>query len=453
MSNPKMRSPKRIIIIGGNAAGVSAAAAARKTDRYAEIIMIEADDHPAYSRCGLPFVIEGKIPRFEDLLIYPPNYYRMMKIDLRLKTTATAIDKEAKTVEIEDSHGKRDVLEYDSLILATGAYPFAPPIRGRDKMGVFTVRTLRDGGRINRAVSDAKSAVVIGAGLIGLEMAAAFARRGIRTTIVELLPQVLPAMLDEDMAILVQEGFEKEGVEVITGHGVDEILGGDEVEGISAAGREIAADLVIIATGVRPSVELAKEAGVEIGKTRAIKTNLRMRTSVEDIYAAGDCVESVHMVTHAPVLSQLGTVAIRQGMVAGINAGGGYAIFPGVLGSAVSKLFDLEVGATGLTERQAEQAGVKTVVGFTMAETRARYYPGALPITVKLIFEERTRRLIGGQIVGGEGVAPRINALSLAIQKQMTAWEMVQADTCYTPPLSDYMEPSIQIAAQVALGA
>lgn len=446
-----MQGQKRILIIGGNASGVSAAMTAKKTDRRAEITIIESGDNTAYSRCGLPFVISGKILRFEDLIIYPSSYYKLTKIDFELNTVAVGIDGKAKTVEVEDGSGGRRIIGYDSLILSTGSHPSIPPIRGHGKKGVYTLRTIEDGRRINQAIEGAESAVVTGAGLIGLEMAAAFAERGVRTTVVEVLPRVLPSMLDEDMALLVQEVFGEKGVEVILGSGVDEILGRDKAARVSVAGREIAADLVLMATGVKPNVELAEKAGVKMGETGGIRTNSRMETSVEDIYAAGDCVESLHLITRRPVLSQLGTVAVRQGRMAGINAVGGNAQFMGVLGSVVSKLFDTEVGATGLTEWQAERAGIETIKGEISAETRAKYYPGALPITVKLLFERETRRLVGGQIVGGEGVAQRINALSLAIQSRMTALDMSRADTCYTPPLSDYFEPSIQLAAEAAL--
>ncbi|MCD6325773.1 FAD-dependent oxidoreductase, partial [Candidatus Bathyarchaeota archaeon] len=313
---------RKIIIIGAHAAGTDAASAARKTDRSAEITVITNQKVAGYSPCGIPFVLGRHISSFEDLIVFPPSYYQMMKIDLRLETTAKKINVEDKTVEIEDKNGKSETLQYDSLILATGAYPFVPPIKGRERKGVFTLRTLEDGKRINQALEKAKSAVVIGAGLIGLEAAVSFVERGLKTTVVELLPQVCPAMLDKDTARLVQKHLEEKGLKVVTGKGVDEILGDDHVSGVSVAGEEIPADLVIVATGVRPNVQLANEAGIAIGETRGIKTNMRMETSVKDVYAAGDCAESVNLITKRPMLSQLGTTAVRQGKVAGINAAG-----------------------------------------------------------------------------------------------------------------------------------
>jgi len=443
------RMVRKIVIIGAHAAGTDAASAARKTDRSAEITIITNQSVAGYSPCGLPFVLGRHISSFEDLVVFPPSFYKMMRIDLRLETTVKKINVEDKTVEIEDKNGKSEVLQYDSLVIATGAYPFVPPIKGKDKKGVYTLRTLDDGKRINQALEKAKSAVVIGAGLIGLETAVALVERGLKTTVVELLPQVCPAMLDKDIARIVQKSLEERGLNIITGKGVDEILGDDHVSGVSVSGEEIPADLVIVATGVRPNVQLAKDAGIKIGETGGIKTNMRMETSVKDVYAAGDCAESVNMITKRPMLSQLGTTAVRQGKVAGINAAGGYAVFTGCLGSCVTKLFDLEIGATGLTEFTASRAGIETVAGTITSKTRADYYPGGKQIRVKILVDKDTERIIGGQIIGGEEVTQRINALSFAIQKQMTVRELVKADTCYAPPLNETWEPMV-LAAEIA---
>jgi NADH oxidase (H2O2-forming) len=451
--------PRRIVIIGAHAAGVDAAVAARKTDRTAEITLLTTEKRAGYSRCGIPFVLGGHIPRFDNLIVYPPGFYRMMKLDLRYETTATSIDTEAKTVETKDKTGKIQKLEYDSLIIATGAYPFVPPIKGREKQGVYVVRTLEDGEKIDEAIKTAKSAVVIGAGLIGLETAVAFVERGLKTTVVELLPYVLPVMLDKGMADMVHKMLEEKGLKIIVGRGVDEILGTEKVSGVSVAGEKIPADLVVVATGIRANTELAKKANIVLGQTRAIKGNMRMETfkmvnnrvqPLKDVYAVGDCAESVSLITHRPVLSQLGTTAVRHAKVAGTNAAGGYAMFPGCLGSAVTRLFDSEIGATGLTEFMAGRAGITTVVGSITSKTKADYYPGALPIKVKIVVEKETEMIIGGQIIGGEEVTQRINALSFAIQKQMTVRELVKADTCYAPPLNETWEPMV-LAAETAL--
>ena len=446
----RLGMPRRIVIIGAHAAGVDAASAARKIDRTAEITLVTKQRKAGYSPCGIPFVLGRHIPSFDELVVFSPAYYRMMKLDLRLETTVTSISTDAKTVEIEDKTGKRERLEYDSLIITTGAYPFVPPIKGREKRGVYVLRTIDDGEKIDKAIKDAKTAAVVGAGLIGLETAVAFVERGLKTTVVELLPYVLPLMLDEDMAKVVHGMLEKKGMRVIVKHAADEILGTEKATGVSVAGERIPADIVVVATGIRANTELAKNAGITIGETRGIKTNMRMETSVKDVYAAGDCAQSVSLVTHRPLLSQLGTTAVRQAKVAGINAAGGYAVFPGCLGSAVTRLFDTEIGATGLTEFMAGRAGMKTIAGTITSKTKPEYYPGALPIKVKLVVEKDTERLIGAQIIGGEEVTQRINALSFAIQKQMTVRELAKADTCYAPPLNETWEPMV-LAAEIAI--
>jgi len=257
-------------------------------------------------------------------------------------------------------------------------------------------------------------------------------------------------MLDSDMAKLVHSMLEEKGLRIIVGKGIDEILGAEKADAVSVGGEKIPADLVLVATGIRPSTELASKAGIVIGETRGIKTNMRMETSVKDIYAAGDCAESTSLITQRPALVQLGTNAVRQAKVAGINAAGGYAVFTGCLGSSITKLFDLEIGATGLTEFTVNQAGIKTVVGSITSKTRADYYPGGLPIRIKILVEKETERIIGGQIVGGEEVTQRINALSFAIQKQMTVREMAKADTCYAPPVNETWEPMV-LAAEMML--
>ncbi|MEM2994440.1 MAG: FAD-dependent oxidoreductase [Candidatus Bathyarchaeia archaeon] len=443
--------PKRIVIIGAHAAGVDAAAAARKTDRTAEITLITDEKHAGYSRCGLPFVIGGQIPNFQNLIVFPPSYFQMMKLNLKTETKVTAISTGNKTVEAIDKNGNTESIPYDSLIIAAGASAFTPPIKGREKQGVHALRTLEDGEKIDQAVkAGAKTAVIMGAGLIGLELAVALTEKGLKVTVVELLPQILPAMLDADMAKIVQEMLQQRGINILTGKGVEEFLGEEKVTGIVAGGEQITADLFVSAFGVRANTQLAVNAGVALGETKAIKTNARMETNIEGVYAVGDCAESTHIVTQKPVLQQLGTVAVRQGKVAGINAAGGYALFTGVLGSAVTRLFDMDIGVTGLTENAAKRAKIETVTGTVSSKTKADYYPGALPIKVKLVVEKESQRVIGAQIIGGEEVTQRVNAISFAIQKQMTVRELAKADTAYAPPLCETWEPLV-LAAEMVL--
>jgi NADH oxidase (H2O2-forming) len=444
--------PKRIVIIGAHAAGVDAASAARKTDRQADITIITEEQHPGYSRCGLPFVIGGQIPNFKDLIVFPPTYFQMMKINLKTETKATAIDTTKKTVETTGKNGNTETIPYDSLIIATGASSFTPPIKGKEKQGVHSLRTLEDGEKIDQAIKNgAKTAVVMGAGLIGLETAIALHERGLKVTIVEMLPQILPLPLDNEMAKMLQDMLEQKGIKILTGKCVEEFLGTDKVTGIIATGEKIEADLFISAFGVRANTQLAVNAGITLGETKAIKTNARMETNIKDVYAVGDCAEVTNIATQKPALPQLGTVAVRTGKIAGINAAGGYSLFTGALGSAVSRLFQTDCGWTGLTEAAANKARIEVVTGTISSKTKADYYPGALPIKVKLVVEKESQRIIGAQIVGGEEVTQRINAISLAIQRGMTAKDLSKADTAYAPPVCETWEPMVMAAEMVLL--
>jgi len=443
--------PKRIVIIGAHAAGVDAASAARKTDRTADITLLTEEKYCGYSRCGLPFVIGGHIPSFSSLIVFPSAYFQMMKLTLKTETKATNINITNKTVETVDKAGKTETIPYDSLIIATGASSFTPPIKGKEKQGIHSLRTLEDGEKIDQAIKKgAKTAVVMGAGLIGLETAIALHERDLNVAVVELLPQILPAMLDPEMAKMIQEMLQQKGINILIGKGVEEFLGEETVTGIVAGGQQFNADLFVSAFGVKANTQLATNAGIALGETKLIKTTAKMETNIKDIYAVGDCAESTHIVTQKPSIAQFGTVAVRQGKVAGINATGGYALFTGVLGSAVSRLFDTDVGVTGLTENFAKKAGIETVTGTIASKTKADYYPGALPIKVKLVVEKESQRIIGAQIIGGEEVTQRINAISFAIQKQMTVRELVKADTAYAPPLCETWEPLV-LAAEMVL--
>jgi NADH oxidase (H2O2-forming) len=442
---------RRIIVVGANASGVEAASAARKKDRTAEITLITLEKNAGYSRCGLPFVIGGQIPAFKDLIVYPQAYFQMLKLNLKNETRVTAINSKEKTVTAVDNAGTTETLQYDSLVIATGADAFMPPIKGKEKQGILSLRGLEDGEKIDQAVKNgAKSAVIMGAGLIGLETGVALIERGLKVTIVEMLPQILPQMLDADMAKMMQEHLQEKGMVILTAKAVEEFLGDEKVTAIMAGGEKIEADLFISAFGVRANTKLAVDSGIPLGETRAIKTNARMETDVRDIYAVGDCAESANIITHKPTCAQLGTIAVRQGKVAGINAAGDYAQFTGILASAVTRLFDTEAGVTGLTEAAAARARIEVVTGAISSKTKADYYPSAKPIRVKLVVEKESQRIIGAQIIGGEEVTQRINALSFAIQKQMTVRELAKADTAYAPPLCETWEPMV-LAAEMIL--
>ncbi len=448
-ANPTMA--RRIVIIGANASGVEAASAARKKDRTAEITLVTQEKNAGYSRCGLPFVIGGQIANFKDLIVYPPAYFQMLKLNLRTETKATAINTKDKTVTIQIKEGTTETLPYDSLVIATGADSFMPPIKGKEKQGILSLRGIEDGEKIEAAVrAGAKSAVIMGAGLIGLEVGVGLIERGLKVAVVEMLPQILPQLLDADMAKLVQQHLEEKGMRILLGKGVEEFLGEDKVTAVKAGDDVIEADLFISAFGVRANTKLAVEAGIPLGESKAIKTNGRMETDVKDVYAVGDCAEAPNIVTHRPMCAQLGTIAVRQGKVAGANAGGDYSLFSGVLASAVTRLFEIEAGNTGLTETAAQRNRIEVVTGAISSKTKADYFPGAKPIKVKLVVEKESQRIIGAQVIGGEEVTQRINCLSFAIQQGMTVRELAKADTAYAPPLCETWEPMV-LAAEMVL--
>jgi len=442
--------PRKIVIIGANASGIEAASAARKKDRTAEITLITKEKTAGYSRCGLPFVISGAISLFKELVVYPPAHFQMLKLNLRTQTMVSIINTEKKTVTIQTLEGTNESIPYDSLVIATGAEPIVPPIKGIEKQGILSLRNIEDGEKIEALVkAGAKSAIIMGAGLIGLELGVALIERGLQVTVVERLPQILPQMLDKDMAEQVQIHLEQHSMKILLNNAVEEIFGGDKVSSIRVNEGILTADIFINAFGVRANSKLAFDSGIALGETNAIKINEYMETGVKDVYAVGDCAETIHAITHRPICPKLGTVAVRQGKVAGVNIGGSNVRFAGVLVSTITRLFNIEAGTTGIGETEAIKNGIEVVVGVVNSKTKADYYPSAKPIKIKLIVEKSSKCIIGAQIVGGEEVTQRINALSFAIQKQMTAQELAKADTAYAPPMCETWDPMVLAAEKI----
>ena len=435
------------MIVGLGAAGLRAAIAARRVDPSSNITVVCDEPYTTYSRCGLPFVLGGEIDGFDRLVVASPQLLSKMRLNILLNSRV--VDVQHDTVSVEGKDGSTN-LRFDSLVLATGAKPFIPPIKGVELKNVFSLRTIDDGVRIAEALNSARRVVVVGAGAIGLEAAEAFVKRGVDVKVVELMPKVLPKLLDLDMAKIVYDGIVSHCYPIILGSGVSEIYGSESVEGVHVNDDDIPCDAVLIATGVRPDVELAKIAGLKLGVTRGILTDEHMRCSIDNIFAAGDCAETKHIVTGKPFLPLLGTVAYREGMVAGKNAVGDAAVFRGALGSMVLRICDFEVGSVGLTVELAKKEGFKVVVGKVKWYTKAEYYPTHREIVVKLIFNAEDGKIIGGQIVGGEAVAQRINLIAASIGWGITAEEMVNVDTCYSPPVADTIEP-VTRAAELAL--
>ena len=442
--------PRKIVIIGCGAAGVSAASAARKTDRNAEITMLNDERYSAYSRCGMPYVMEGEIPNFENLVIYPAQYYNMMKINLHTETVATDIDPSAKTVKAVDEGGKEQNFDYDSLIIATGASALVIPVSGSNLPGVYALRTLDDGRKILEGSKVAESAVVVGARLVGLEVAVALRDHGLEVTVIELLPQILEGILDPELAEEIQAKLEAVGIRFILGTGITEIVGRNHVEVARAGSREIKADLVVMATGVRGRTDLAKKMGVAMGETKLIKVDEHMETNIKEVYAAGDCIECVNAITGKPAVSQLGTNAVRQGKVAGVNAAGGNMVYPKILGSCITRILGTEIASTGLTETHAKKQGIECISASAEADARPSYYPERVPVKVKLLANSADGRLIGAQIISIKEAGPRIDIISAAMMRGATVEDFILYDHAYCPPLADVVEPVSVVAELVA---
>ncbi|WP_456419319.1 FAD-dependent oxidoreductase, partial [Methanocaldococcus infernus] len=426
---------------GSGAAGLTAASTLREYNEEMEIIVVTKDKYIAYSPCAIPYVIEGTIKSFEDIIMRTPEDYKKRGIDVLTETEA----KDVKDNKVELSSGEK--IEFDYLVLATGSSPFIPPIEGRELEGVFKVKSLEDGKKILEYMKNCEKVAIIGAGAIGLEMAYAFKKRGLDILVVEMAPQVLPRFLDPDMAEVIKNYLESLGIKFILSKPLEKILGKDKVEGILVDGQAYDVDMVILATGVRPNIELAKKAGCKIGKY-GIEVDEYLRTSVKNIYAAGDCVEVIDMITGEKTLSPFGSTAVRQGRVVGKNIAGLKETFPPVLNAAISKIGELEVGGVGLTAVAANLKRIPINIGKVKALSRARYYPGGRELIIKLVAKDNL--VVGGQIIGYERVAERIDLLSVAITKKVSVKELSIMEFCYAPPVKMVKEP-ISLAAEKIL--
>jgi NADPH-dependent 2,4-dienoyl-CoA reductase/sulfur reductase-like enzyme len=442
---------QRLVVVGGGAAGMSAASAARRVDPDLEIVVLEGGSHSAYGLCGLPYFLSGVVARADSLVSYPPSFFQeQRRIDLRLRARATRVDPERHLIQYrQDGHEHR--LGYHRLIVAAGGRPSLPPIPGIDNDHVFTVRTLEDAISL-RSLLDAGHvgrALVIGAGYIGLEMAEALVERGVVVTLAEALPRVMPN-LDPPIAALVEQEVRRHAVDLRLGARVEGIRSTDDGLEASVDGVPVAVDVVVVAAGVRPTGDLAAAAGAMTSPDGAVLVDDRMCTSLPDVLAAGDCIAPYHRVLGRPAFVPLGPAANKTGRVAGTVAAGGEARFAGVVGTAVVKVFDLAVTRTGLTLAEAEAEGLPALATDALGRSRAKYYPGAEQVSVRLV-HEAGGRLLGAQIVGpGDAVSKRIDVVAVALQAGFTVEDLLAADLSYAPPYAPVYEP-ILLAAQAAV--
>jgi len=439
---------ERLVVIGGDAGGMTAATNARRMRNDLEIVAFERSTRVSYSACGIPYLVSGEVAEVDALVARTPREFREAnRIDVRIEHEVVGIDLDRGQVEVHDQpHGRTFRIGFDHLLIGTGARPVRPDLPGIDDELVIGVQTLDDGVRLLAQAerSRCQRVVVVGGGYIGLEMAEAFVMWGAEVTLVDGGPHLMRT-LDPDMAALVTKALERHSIEVRTGVTVT----GFEPGAVHTADGRIPADLVVLGLGVTPNTELAEAAGIALGARGSIKVDRRQATSHERVWAAGDCAESFHLVSQRPVHVALGTVANRQGRVAGINIGGGYATFPGVVGTAITKVCSTEVARTGLTELEAARDGFRAIGTVIESTTRAGYVPDTAPITVKLVTEVGTGRLLGGQIVGGAGAAKRIDTLAMAVTAGITADELINVDLSYAPPFSPVWDP-LATAARVA---
>jgi NADPH-dependent 2,4-dienoyl-CoA reductase/sulfur reductase-like enzyme/rhodanese-related sulfurtransferase len=430
----------RIIIIGAVAAGTSAAAKARRNTEDALIVIYEKDSFISYSGCGMPYYLGGKVESVQELTPRSPAFFKSKyNVDIFTQHQVLAIRPNEKAVEVKNLlTGETFIDHYDKLVIATGARATVPPIKGREGDHVFTLRNIGDMNRIKSFIDTRRprSAAIIGAGFIGLEVCENLKKLGMGVTILEKLPQVTPG-LDGDMAVYVEEHLKKNGVFVLTGASVAEITK-DSV--LLSDGSAVPADMVLVSTGVRPNSELAADAGIELGVASAIRVNERMQTNVQDIYACGDCTEQFHLVTGKPVYRPLGSTANKTGRIAGDSVTGGDLAFRGNLGTGIFEVFGMAVAQTGLSQREATEQGYETVVCHNIKPDRPEYM-GGKEMVIKAVADNATGRLLGVQIVGFSGVDKRIDVFVTAISLKAKAEDLFYLDLAYAPPFSTTKDP------------
>ncbi|MGW6733971.1 FAD-dependent oxidoreductase [Streptomyces sp. NPDC055013] len=448
---------ERLVVVGGDAAGMSAASQARRlrSAEELEIVAFERGHFTSFSACGIPYWVGGDVPDRDRLIARTAEEHRARDIDLRMRTEVTEIDVAGGRVHARDvDSGAESWTSYDKLVIATGARPIRPDMPGADAPGVHGVQTLDDGQALIDTLERTRGrrAVVVGAGYIGVEMAEALINRGYEVTVVNRGSEPM-STLDADMGRLVHEAMEGLGITMVNDTEVTKILTGEDgrVRAVATQDAEYPADVVVLGIGVRPETTLARAAGLPLGDHGGLLTDLAMRVrGHENIWAGGDCVEVLDLVSGRERHIALGTHANKHGQVIGTNAAGGYATFPGVVGTAVSKVCDLEIARTGLREKDARRAGLQYVTATIESTSRAGYYPNSSLMTVKMLAERRTGRLLGVQIVGREGAAKRVDIAAVALTAGMTVEQMVSLDLGYAPPFSPVWDPVLVAARKAA---
>ncbi len=440
-----------LVVIGGDAAGMSAASKVRREQPERPIIVFEKSAYTSYSACGIPYYISETVENLQDLVIRAPEDFReKYKIDVRTEHLVLKVDTQQKKVLVRDKvKGEEFWHDYGQLLIATGAKAYCPDIEGSNSENVFGITTLKSGYNLECYIEDKKpkSAVIIGGGYIGLEMAEALLIRGLKVTLINRSAEVMNT-LDPDMGEIVSDAMRKLGVTLYTEEQLKSFdLSEGKVTKVVTDKRSIPTDIVVLGMGSSPNTTFLEGSGIDLGIKGAIKVNRRQQTNTQDVYAAGDCAETFHLVSKKPVHIALGTIANKSGVVAGANLAGEAAEFPGVVGTAVCKVCSYEVARTGLLEKELNKMNIDYAKATIESKTRAHYYPDAKAIVVKLIAEKSTGRLLGGQIIGEEGAAKRIDVIATALTHGLTVQDIVNLDLSYAPPFSPVWDP-VQTAAR-----
>ena len=443
--------PKRIVIIGAVASGTKTAAKARREDPYAKITLITEEAEISYASCGTPYFISDKIKESHSLIVREPDYFRkMMNVDVLTEHRAESIDPKAKNLEVKNLKTNQALtVAYDRLVLAVGASPNIPDFEGVGYGNIFTLHNIPSAIKIKSLLQQKriKNALIVGGGFIALEMAESLITYGINTRMIIRRDQIL-SNFDKDIALLVQNYIKTKGVQVLEEDEVRKFKAdtNGNVSSVITNKQTVPAEFVLLATSIRPNVQLAKDAGIEIGKTGAIHVNEMLETNVPDVYAVGDCVETTHLLTGKPVWIPLATTSNKHGRVAGINITGGNDTFPGIMGTFVVKVFDWSVAKTGLSENEAIKNGFETETIIVPSNDKAHYYPGSKRIIIKLIAEKRSGLLLGAEIVGDGVVDKRIDVVASALAGKTTVEQLSKYDLSYAPPYSSPMDPVITAA-------
>ncbi len=439
---------ERLVVIGGVAAGMSAAAKAKRTNPNLEVIAFEKSHYVSYGACGLPYYLAGWIDDVERLVARTPEKFAKQGVTALVRHEVVEVDYEGRRVRVAALDEGREFWQpFDYLVVSTGARPVVPELDGADLPGVYTLRQPEDGVAIREALAGVERTVIIGAGYVGLEVAEAFRAQGKQVTLIELQDRVLPAA-DPEVSELVLAELKKNGVEVLTGVRVEGFGGNGRLQTVRTSAGEVPTELALLSVGIRPNAELARSFGVATGPTGAIAVDAELRTNLPRVWAAGDVAESAHLITGEPYWLPLGDVANKHGRTAGTVIGGKKAAFKGVVGSAITKVFDVSVSFTGLTEAAAKRAGFAAKSVWIKSADRAHYYPNPHPFHVKLVYEEGSGRLLGAQLVGHSNDALRIDALATLLHQRGTVEDLRALDLAYAPPFSPVWDPLLVAANQ-----